>query len=110
MAVNVSHFLLASEQEFPGHGEFVGRVTSYDGHLYKVYYDEDGDEEEMTEKDLNELEILDTDEAESDDGTPRLVSQKYPVGTRFLKVRVVLLVKTINLLFYLTQSWVWCLW
>ena len=89
-------------QEFEGHGSFEGRVVAFDGKHYRVYYPEDGDEEELSEYEFDDFGILDADEEESSFASNKEVTQerdedsidaeaekppKYPVGTRFIKVR-----------------------
>lgn len=36
----------------------MGQVTSFDGRHYKVYYEEDSDEEDLSEYEFDSLEIL----------------------------------------------------
>ena len=49
---------------FPGHGRFEGRVLSFDGCRYHVYYEADDDEEDLNEVDLDLLDIIEhTEEA-----------------------------------------------
>jgi hypothetical protein len=44
-------------KHFPGYGDYVGRITSYEDGLFHVVYD-DGDEEDMDEKELISLKVL----------------------------------------------------
>jgi len=46
---------------FPGHGTFEDEVRAFDGEHYKVYYDEVGDEEELSECEFDDLEMLDNE-------------------------------------------------
>eukprot|EP00977_Amphora_coffeiformis_P018623 scaffold6611_cov150-Amphora_coffeaeformis.AAC.4 len=43
---------------FPGHGTFMGQIESFDGVHYHVVYPRDGDQEDLTEAELDELKIL----------------------------------------------------
>jgi len=53
------HSLLAPKlQEFPDYGKFRGRVTAFDGLHYKVYYSTDDDEEELSESEFEDFEII----------------------------------------------------
>jgi hypothetical protein len=45
-------------QEFPDYGTFEGEITYYDGRHYHVYYPADQDEEELSEYEFDEYEIL----------------------------------------------------
>jgi hypothetical protein len=45
-------------KEFPGHGTFQGTVVSFDGVHYKVYYPSDGDSEELSDHELDEVDII----------------------------------------------------
>jgi hypothetical protein len=44
-------------KEFPGHGTFQGEILSFDGVHHKVYYSSDGDSEELSDYELDDLEI-----------------------------------------------------
>ena len=70
---------------------------NFNGTHYKVYYPEDGDEESLSEYELDALDIVDgsEDEAEEssdddkdDDDSSSIESfqPKFPIGTRFIKV------------------------
>ena len=58
-------FDCAMPQEFPGFGVFEGKITSYDGEHYTVYYDKDGDEEELSEWEFEKLQLVDDEQAAS---------------------------------------------
>jgi hypothetical protein len=45
-------------KSFEGEGTFEGRIVSFDGEHYKVHYSADNDEEELSENELEELEII----------------------------------------------------
>jgi hypothetical protein len=45
-------------KEFPGHGTFQGTITSFDGEHYKVHYPSDGDSEELSDYELDDVEII----------------------------------------------------
>jgi hypothetical protein len=81
-------------------------VVNFNGTHYKVYYPEDGDEESLSEHDLDEVDIIDEDDQQhssndkeesalgsddndnEDDDTSSVdsVQPKFPIGTRFIKV------------------------
>ena len=46
-------------KQFEGIGSFVGRIVSYDGEHYRVYYSADEDEEDLSESELDDLEFMD---------------------------------------------------
>ena len=48
----------SNEQEFPLHGKFEGTIVGFDGEHYKVYYSCDEDEEELSEYEFDEVDIL----------------------------------------------------
>uniref|UniRef100_A0A7S3KY91 Uncharacterized protein n=1 Tax=Amphora coffeiformis TaxID=265554 RepID=A0A7S3KY91_9STRA len=43
---------------FPNYGVFIGRIESFDGSHYKIFYPKDEDEEELTQQDLDNLTIF----------------------------------------------------
>jgi hypothetical protein len=45
-------------KEFPGHGTFRGRIMSFDGEHHRVYYSSDGDSEELSDYELDDVEII----------------------------------------------------
>lgn len=45
-------------KEFPDFGTFEGRITEWDGKHYHVYYSEDEDQEELSEKEFDNYEIV----------------------------------------------------
>jgi hypothetical protein len=45
---------------FPGEGTFQGTITAFDGEHYTVYYPSDGDDEDLSDNELDELKIIDT--------------------------------------------------
>jgi hypothetical protein len=45
-------------KEFPGHGMFQGTITSFDGEHYRVYYPSDGDSEELSDYELDDVEMI----------------------------------------------------
>jgi hypothetical protein len=45
-------------KEFPGHGTFQGTIMSFDGEHHKVYYSSDGDSEELSDYELDDVEII----------------------------------------------------
>jgi hypothetical protein len=45
-------------KEFPGHGMFQGTITSFDGEHYRVYYPSDGDSEELSDYELDDVEMM----------------------------------------------------
>ena len=45
-------------QEFHEYGTFEGRITEWDGKHYHVYYSEDEDQEELSEYEFDNYEIL----------------------------------------------------
>ena len=47
-----------NEQEFPLHGKFEGQIVAFDGKHYKVCYPCDEDEEELSEYEFDEVDIL----------------------------------------------------
>lgn len=59
---------------FAGFGTFVGQVEAFDGTYYKVYYPSDGDREDLTEEELDQLTILEQGKAQSDSFMGRLKS------------------------------------
>jgi hypothetical protein len=47
-------------KEFPGHGMFQGTIKSFDGEHYRVYYPYGGDAENLSDFELDEVEIIET--------------------------------------------------
>jgi hypothetical protein len=47
-------------KEFPGHGMFQGTIASSDGEHYRVYYPSDGDSEELSDYELDDVEMMET--------------------------------------------------
>jgi hypothetical protein len=45
-------------KEFPGHGMFQGTIMSFDGEHHRVYYSSDGDSEELSDYELDGVEII----------------------------------------------------
>jgi hypothetical protein len=45
-------------KEFPGHGAFQGTIMSFDGEHYRVYYPSDGDSEELSDYELDDVEMV----------------------------------------------------
>jgi hypothetical protein len=45
-------------KEFPGHGTFQGTIMSFDGEHHRVYYSSDGDSEELSDYELDDVEII----------------------------------------------------
>jgi hypothetical protein len=45
-------------KEFTGHGKFQGTITSFDGEHYRVYYPYGGDAENLSDSELDEVEII----------------------------------------------------
>jgi hypothetical protein len=45
-------------KEFPGHGTFQGTIMSFDGEHYRVYYPSDGDSEELSDYELDDVEMV----------------------------------------------------
>jgi hypothetical protein len=45
-------------KEFPGHGTFQGTIMSFDGEHHRVYYLSDGDSEELSDYELDDVEII----------------------------------------------------
>lgn len=45
-------------QEFPDYGSYEGEVVDFDGKHYHVYYAADSDEEELSEFEFEDFEIL----------------------------------------------------
>ena len=54
-------------QGFEGHGQFEGRIASFDGDHYHVHYPADGDEEELSENEFDGMEITHRPVASADD-------------------------------------------
>jgi hypothetical protein len=47
-------------KNFPGYGTFQGTIESFDGEYYRVYYPSDGDAEDLSDSELDEVEIIET--------------------------------------------------
>jgi hypothetical protein len=45
-------------KEFPNHGIFQGTITSFDGEHYRAYYPYGGDAENLSDSELDEVEII----------------------------------------------------
>jgi hypothetical protein len=45
-------------KDFPGHGTFQGTIISFDGVHYKVHYPSDGDSEELSDYELDDVELI----------------------------------------------------
>ena len=52
------YLLLPFLQEFPKHGFFTGEITFFDGDHYVAYYSADEDDEELSEYEFDDFEIL----------------------------------------------------
>jgi hypothetical protein len=67
-------------QEFKGHGMFEGRIVKFNGAHYKVYYPEDGDEESLSEYELDELDIVEDSDQEAVTVADAAAKAKYSCG------------------------------
>jgi len=89
------------KKDFPPYGTYVGEIKSFDGVMYRVYYPEDDDEEDIYEDELRTLmgvtrpdhssSNMETQSAESpeqpdQENTVESAKPRYTVGTTFAKV------------------------
>lgn len=78
--------MLRNVQFFPGHGWFVGKITSFNGTFYTVLYS-DGDSEEYYEQNLAEI-VLSPKLAAIDIDTE--ISLQWPSNNNYYKATVIL--------------------